>query len=139
MYKPRAFKRQFAVANDGREKTIDSSGSREGAREARSPPPAPLFLDQTEARIVKGGALRDIQKTAARDTKARRAEKKFFGDQPPPHVSQGLDLALIENEGKQIHMPNQKGKQSSKGGPMVRTFASHNCGIRIPKSRQYVG
>ena len=64
---------------------------------------------------------------------------KGLDDGPPPHVSQGLDPALIENVGKQIHMANQKGKQGSKGGPMVRTLASHKCGIRIPKSRQHVG
>ena len=121
------------------------------------PPPAPLFLDQTEARIVSFAALlgercvTSKKRLRARETKARRAEKKNYwrpappplskglDDGPPPHVSQGLDPALIENVGKQIHMPNQKGKQSSKGGPMVRTLASHKCGIRIPKSRQYVG
>ena len=64
---------------------------------------------------------------------------KGLDDGPPPHVSQGLDPALIENVGQQIHMANQKGKQSSKGGPMVRTLASHKCSIRIPKSRQLCG
>ena len=39
-----------------------------------APPPPPLFLDQTEA---------------------RRAEKIFFGDRASPHLSQGLDPALI--------------------------------------------
>jgi len=55
MYKPRAFKRQFAVAHDGREKTIYSGGSRGGTR--GSAPCAPLFLDQTEGRIVSLAAL----------------------------------------------------------------------------------
>ena len=121
------------------------------------PPPGPVIFrpnwgPNSLLRSPFGGALRDIQKTAARETKARRAEKKIIGDRPPPpplskglddgpppHVSQGLDPVLIENVGKQIHMANQKGKQGSKGGPMVRTLASHKCGIRIPKSRQYVG
>ena len=40
-----------------------SGGSREGAGEPA--PPSPLFLDQTEA---------------------RRAEKKLFGDHPPPYL-----------------------------------------------------
>ena len=116
MYKPRAFKRQFAVAHDGREKTIDSDRFREGAREARypPPPPAPLFLERCVT-----------------------SQKRLRGRLRP--VSQGLDPALMENVGKQIYMANQKGKQGSKGGPMVRTLASHKCGIRIPKSKQYVG
>ena len=47
--------------------TVISGGSRGGARGTQPPPPS--FLDQTEA---------------------RRAEKKFFWDGPPP-FSQGLD------------------------------------------------
>ena len=120
------------------------------------PPPAPLFLDQTEARIVSFAALLGERCVTSKKRLRGRLrpegpKKKIIGDRPPPplskglddgpppHVSQGLDPALIENVGKQIHMANQKGKQSSKGGPMVRTLASHKCGIRIPKSRQYVG
>ena len=57
MYKPRAFKRQFAVAHYGREKTIYSGGSKGGARGIRPPTPPGLFLDQTEARIVSLAAL----------------------------------------------------------------------------------
>ena len=121
-----------------------------------SAPTAPLFLDQTEARIVSFAALLGERCVTSKKRLRGRLrpegpKKKFFwrptppplskglDDGPPPHVSQGLDPALIENVGKQIHMANQKGKQSSKGGPMVRTLASHKCGIRIPKSRQYVG
>ena len=123
--------------------TVEDPGEGPGG----SAPPAPLFLDQTEARIVSFAALLGercvtSQKWLRGRLRPEGPKKKLLetgppppplskglDDGPPPHVSQGLDPALIENVGKQIHMANQKGKQGSKGGPMVRTLASHKCGI----------
>ena len=59
---------------------IFSGGSRGGAWGSAPPP---LFLDQTEARMVSFAAfLRTSLQTKAKETKARRAEKMFF--EPPP-------------------------------------------------------
>ena len=61
--------------------------------------PAPLFLDQTEA---------------------RRAEKKFFGDRPPPTppLSQGLDPALVTNSWRLSHWYREL-----PATPMIRRFS----------------
>ena len=61
--------------------------------------PAPLFLDQTEA---------------------RRDKKKFFGDPPPPPppLSQGLDPALVTNSWRLSHWYREL-----PATPMIRRFS----------------